>query len=227
MDAWDADRFARLAADMHDERTVEGTLDSVLSGACEALGCDYVGVLFVHGPGSVETAAVSDPLVGAFDRLQMELGEGPDLRALEDHDPVLVRNVREDTRWPRWSAAVAETGIRSMLAVPLVTELMTVGTLNFYDRRPGRFDDDSRTRAGVFARHATVAIAGARNVANLWAAVDVRRTVGQAQGILMQRYRLSEQQAMDVLMRYTQETGTRLADVAANVVASLAMPRGG
>lgn len=227
MDAWDAERFARLAADMHDERTVEGTLDSVLTGAREALGCDYAAVLFVHGPGRVETAAASDPLVGTFDRLQTQLGEGPDLRALENLDPVLVPDTRDDTRWPRWSAAVADAGIRSMLAVPLVTELMTVGTLNYYDRRPGHFDHDSLSRAGVFARHATVAIAGARNVANLWAAVDVRRTVGQAQGILMQRYRLSELQAMDVLMRYTQETETRLADVAATVVASLDMPRHG
>ena len=221
--AW-AEELAQLAIALHDEPTVEETVDLVLRYSLKAVDCEYAGVIFVHGRKRVETAAATDPLIEALDEVQMEVGEGPDMDVLSDRVSVLVSDTRADRRWPAWAARVATYGIRSMLSVRLYTSASTVGTLNLYDSRPDHFDVDDQAVAHLLARHAAVALATARTTENLWQAVDARKLVGQAQGILMERYQLTPDQAFAVLMRYSQDNNMKLRDVAERLVSSRELP---
>jgi GAF domain-containing protein len=186
---------------------------------------DFAGVVFVHGHSRVDTAAATDPLVHRLDEIQAECGEGPDIDLLADRYSVIVSDTRTETRWPAWSRRVADLGIRSMLSVRLYTSSTTVGTLNLFDQAPDRFDVSDQEVAHVLARHAAVALANARNTENLWQAIDARKRVGQAQGILMERYDLNEEQAFAVLMRYSQNNNIKLREVAERLVATRDLPQ--
>jgi AmiR/NasT family two-component response regulator len=111
-----------------------------------------------------------------------------------------------------------------MLSVRLYTSSTTVGTLNLFDRLPDRFDVSDQEVAHVLARHAAVALANARNTQNLWQAIDARKRVGQAQGILMERFDLDEDKAFSVLMRYSQNNNMKLRDVAERLVTTRDLP---
>lgn len=213
-----------MALELHDEGTVEETVDRVLEHALKAVHADYAGVVFVHKGRTVETAASTDPLVDRLEAIQAECGEGPDMDLLTDRYSVIVPDTRAESRWPTWGRQVAALGVRSMLSVRLYTSSTTVGTLNLFDRLPDRFDVSDQEVAHVLARHAAVALANARNTQNLWQAIDARKRVGQAQGILMERYDLDEDKAFSVLMRYSQNNNMKLRDVAERLVTTRDLP---
>lgn len=219
-----AEHFAELAVSLHDEPTVAETLDGVLKYALQGVGCAYAGIVFVHGRRRLETAAATDPLVAELERVQTEHGSGPDIDVLGDEHTLVVRDTSTDPRWPHWAERATALGVRSLLAVRLHTRDTTVGTLNLYGIEPGAFTEEDEAVAHIFARHAAVALASARNLQNMWQAVDARKAVGQAQGILMERYRLTPDQAMAVLLRYSQDGNLKLRAVADELIATTQLP---
>jgi GAF domain-containing protein len=218
-----AEEFARLALDLHDV-TIEETVEKVLGFTLKAIGCDFAGVIFVRGKHDIETAAATDPLVARLDAMQMEIGEGPDVSVLADRLSVIVSDTRTETRWPEWAKHVGEFGIRSLLSVRMYTDEETMGTLNAYSRHPNAFDVDDQAVAHVLARHAAVALGSARKIENLWLAVDARKRIGQAQGILMERFDLTADQAFAVLLRYSQDNNVKLRVVADRLVETRELP---
>jgi GAF domain-containing protein len=218
-----AEEFAELALSLHDE-TVEETVEKVLEFTLKALGCDYAGVIFVHGRHNIETAAATDPLVAKLDAMQMEVGEGPDVSVIEHRLGVIVDDTRTESRWPLWATRAAEAGIRSLLSVRMYTDDETIGTLNAYSTSPSAFDLDDQAVGHVLARHTAVALGNARKIENLWLAVDARKRIGQAQGILMERFDLSADQAFAVLLRYSQDNNLKLRVVADRLVETRELP---
>jgi GAF domain-containing protein len=217
--------FARMALELHGEGSVHETVDRVLEYALKAVHADYAGVVFVHHNRRVETSAATDPLVAELDKIQVECGEGPDIDLLADRYSVIVSDTHAEQRWPTWAKRVAEAGVRSLLSVRLYTSSSTVGMLNLYDREPDKFDVSDQEVAHVLARHAAVALASARQTENLWQAIDARKRVGQAQGILMERFDLNEDQAFAVLMRYSQNNNIKLREVAERLVTTRDLPQ--
>lgn len=218
------EEFAQLAISLHDEPTLEETVDRVLDFALKAVDCTYAGVIFVHRNKSVETFAATDPLVADLDRLQFESGDGPDLEIIADRLGVLVEDTATETRWPAWSRTVAASGVRSMLGTRIHTGATVIGSLNLYDVRPGHFTEEDRDVAHVLARHAAVAVAATREQAQLWQAIDARQLVGQATGILMERFALDADRAFDVLRRYSQHHNLKLHEVATRLIESRRLP---
>lgn len=218
-----AEELAHLATALHDE-PYDVTIERILGFTREVLGCAYAGIMLLRGQATVETVAATHPEVEHLDRIQLEHGEGPDLEVLADQSAVLICDTTLDERWPRWSAAVAGAGIRSMLGVRLCTASKVVGSLNAYHPTPDHFTEADVDVAGLLARHAAVAMESAKGAETLWKAIDARNLVGQAQGILMERFDLDGDQAFTVLRRYSQTNNVRLHDVAAQLIETRSLP---
>ncbi len=219
----DAAEFAELALDLHDMPFGE-TVERVLEFAVKALGCAYAGVILVHSKDNVETVAATDPVVAELDKIQMTCGQGPDLELIADRHGVLIRDAEVDERWPQWSEQVVAAGIRSMVGTRLHTSKTTIGSLNFYDPEPDRFDQADVDVAHMLARHAAVAMENARGTEHLRKAIDARNLIGQAQGILMERFGVDADQAFGVLRRYSQDNNVRLNVVAERLIATRRLP---
>jgi GAF domain-containing protein len=170
-------------------------------------------VIFVRGDHQVEMAA-TDPVVAELGALQMEFGDGPDVPVVSDRLSVVVSDTRTDTRWPTWAARASAMGIRSLVSSRMYTDQETIGTLSAYSEHPDAFDTDDQAVAQMLALHAAVALDNARKVERLWLAVDARKRIGEAQGILMERFDLSADQAFAVLVRYSQRNSVKLRAVA-------------
>lgn len=141
---------------------------------------------------------------------------------------MLVRDTNTDTRWPEWAGKVAGLGVRSVLDVPLLLgddSAPTVGVLGLYSPKPDGFNADDEAVAHILARHASIAVATARHEETMAAAVDARKLVGQAMGILMERYDVTGGRAFAILRRYSQDTNTKLRDVAQQLIDTRKLPR--
>ncbi|MFC9688202.1 GAF and ANTAR domain-containing protein [Kribbella sp. NPDC056951] len=218
-----ADHFAALALELHETRGLTETVQAVVEFSLQALTCSHAGVaLSVRG--RPEVPAVTDPVVSQIYQWQMELRAGPLIESMREHRTVLVRDTAVDERWPDWSAKVLSLGVRSVLDVPLTTASGTVGVLGLYSVEPDAFAADDQAIAAILARHASVAVATARKEQGLSVAIDARKLVGQAMGILMERYDLDADRAFAILKRYSQDTNTKLRDVAVHLIKTRQLP---
>ncbi len=223
-----ADVFARLAVELHSAGGVEETIDAVVQFALQALGCSYSGVALYNRGRRPEIPAVTDPVVAEIYNLQIDDGAGPLIDSLQHQTVVLVRDTLVDVRWPTWAAEVARLGVRSVLDVPLAVgaaSSRSFGVLGLYAPEPDAFGPDDEAIAHILARHASVAVATARHEQTMAQAVDARKLVGQAMGILMERYGLDDARAFAILKRYSQDTNTKLRDVAQQLIDTRKLPR--
>jgi len=218
-----ASAFAHLAVELHDATGVEETIDAVVQFALQALRCTYAGVALTARGSRPEIAAVTDPVVAEVYELQLGKQNGPLVTAMRERRPVLIRDTLADVRWPEWAAKVATLGVRSVLDVPLATS-RTVGVLGLYSPDPDAFAADDEAVAHILARHASVALASARHEESLAQAIDARKLVGQAMGILMERFDMDADRAFAVLKRYSQDTNTKLRDVAQQLIDTRKLP---
>ncbi|TCC45542.1 ANTAR domain-containing protein [Kribbella pittospori] len=218
--------FARLAVELHEAESVEETVEAVVQFALQALNCTYAGVA-LHTRGSrPEIAAVTDQVVADVYNLQIDSQAGPLVESLRDRTIVLIRDTTSDNRWPDWAVKVAGLGVRSVLDVPLAVGAngQSVGVLGLYSPDPDAFGADDEAIAHILARHASVALATARREQTMTRAVDARKLVGQAMGILMERYDLDGDRAFAILRRYSQDTNTKLRDVAQQLIDTRKLP---
>ena len=98
--------------------------------------------------------------------------------------------------------------------------------LELFNSEPFAFDDDDIAVAHILARHASVAVGTARQEETLWQAIDARKLIGQAQGILMERFGLDGDRAFAVLQRYSQDNNVKLREVARRLVDTGLLPKG-
>ena len=212
-----ADAFARLAVELHDAGGVDETVEAVVQFALQAEACSYAGVVLTLRD-RPEIAAVTDPLVTEIYQLQADLGEGPMLTALGEGIVVHVPEVKTETRWPAWAAQLTQNRVGSALHVPMWANEQLIGVLSLFNTEPNAFTADDEAIAHILARHASVAVASARDGETMAAAVDARKLVGQAMGILMERFDLDESRAFEILKRYSQQNDVKLRDVAQELI---------
>jgi GAF domain-containing protein len=218
-----AKMFAEFALTLHNERGFHETVESVVTFALHAVDCDHASLVLVR-KGHLEVAAATDTLAEHAIRMQLARGEGPCLAGIADRASIHVPDTHTDPRWPDWAAGMAELGLRSVLSVHVHAGTSTTGALNLVAKRPNAFGPDDEAVAHILARHAAVAVATAQQQATLALAIDARKVVGQAQGILMERYDLDADKAFAVLRRYSQQNNLKLSEVARRLIATRRLP---
>ncbi|MER5199294.1 GAF and ANTAR domain-containing protein [Streptomyces sp. NPDC002755] len=216
-----AQQLASMARDLLKQDSVGSTLDRIVASATELVeGCDAAGILTLRGT-KVDTVAATDRLVVDSDRLQERMGEGPcfDSARTAQGDRVfrIADFTLEQPRWPAYAPRAHALGVGSMMGFLLFTEDEDLGALNLYSRRPGAFTEADETAGWLLASHAAVAFSSARAHAQMQQAVATRHVIGEAMGILMGGHRLTEDEAFDVLRRYSQEHNVKLREVARRV----------
>jgi hypothetical protein len=204
--------------------TVDETLQRIVDLSAHAItDCDEAGLCrtdFLAGRPEPTTAVVAQ-----LDALQTELGEGPCVDTLAGADSVYVHELDGDGTWPQFGPQAVAAGMRSVLAYRLFASTDTFGSLQLYARLPGAFNVTDRAQGLIFATHAGLALSLAQThdeergrSDNLQVALVSREIIGQAQGILMERERITAEQAFDVLRRASQELNIKLRDVAQDLV---------
>lgn len=171
------------------------------------------------------TAVYSGRTALELDESQYSLGHGPCLHAAATGEPVEIPDTRADGRWPDFSRLAAAAGCRSSLSLPLPLHEGVSGALNIYARHPGAFDERTRGFVLRFASYSAV-VAGNMlllesaldRARNLETALASRAVIDQAKGVLMERFKLTPDQAFQALARASMETNTKVRDVAERLV---------
>jgi GAF domain-containing protein len=219
-------QLAEASRELHAEPDTQETLErSVLLATDLIPNCDHAGISMVHRNRTIDTPAASDQMARRGDELQYALDEGPCLDAIWHYDTVISANLAEEDRWTRWAPRVAaELNVRSMLCLRLFTSTELVGALNLYSKEIDAFDEDDAYTGTYLAAQIAVAIAEERQTESLRISALNRTIIGQAQGILMERYNIDPEKAFNVLRRVSQDNNIKLIRVADELVRTRRTP---
>ncbi|HEY3482421.1 MAG TPA: GAF and ANTAR domain-containing protein [Streptomyces sp.] len=208
------DAARELSARSSDEP--DRVLALIVAGAVQTVpGAQHAGVLLLGRDGTVTSHAPSSDMVARIDQLQAGYQEGPCVTALWDQHTVLVDDLAaEAVRWPKFAREAVAAGVASSLSFRLFTSDDTLGALNLYSGRPAGFDERSQALGSLFAVQAAQALGRAQEMEQLHRALATRDVIGQAKGILMERFGLGENAAFALLVRTSQDSNRKLVDLA-------------
>ena len=167
------------------------------------------------------TAAYDGQIAMDADELQYERGYGPCLDAGRSGEVFLVEDMSAEDRWPDYAEHAAGLGVRSSLSIPLPFQGATIGALNNYSLKPAAFTEPDVRLAEEVAAFVAIAVANAEAAAratddltNMRRAMESRAVIEQAKGILMERYKVTSDQAFTLLTHASQRSNVKLRDVA-------------
>lgn len=214
-----AEMFGDLARSFARERDYDGLQKRIVELAVDSLpGCEEAGISLVQSR-HVRTRVNTGTLPQQIDDIQNEVGEGPCIDAIRDHEVFQTGDLAAETRWTAFPArAHAATGVRSILSFRLYVDDETIGALNLYSRQADAFDEHELAIGAVFAAHAAVALSAAGREEDLERKAFTRDAIGQAKGILMAQSGIDDAAAFDLLRRASQRLNQKLSAVAQEVV---------
>jgi GAF domain-containing protein len=215
-------RIAQIVQDLYGRPDTDS--DTVIAelaehAAVEIPGAQYAGVTVTRNAKHIDTPAASHKWPVLLDEIQQRHGEGPCLTAAWEEKTIHVADLTTDERFPLYARdALTETPIRSVMAFQMWIAGETMGALNVYAETPHAFGPGTREIGMVFAAHSSVAWNASRRDEQFKRALASRDVIGQAKGMLMERYGVNAIQAFDLLRKLSQDSNTPLIQIAADLV---------
>jgi GAF domain-containing protein len=206
------------------EEDIQSVLQRVVDLAKEAMptGAEASITLLRHEQAT--TAAFSGELALQLDEMQYRQGYGPCLEAALGGRPVEITDGRTEDRWPDYMPTFLARGALSSLAVPVTTSQLVAG-LNVYAPVADAFTDADRKVLTQFAAYTAVALTNMDALSDaldqaeaLQKTLEHRAVIEQAKGILIERYKLTPDQAFRLLAEASMHTNRKLRDLAQDLV---------
>ena len=220
------DELAAAAREMQEDGSPQEAMQRAVAIATQIIpGCDAAGICVVYRGDRIDTHATSDDSLRQIDALQHELDEGPCLDALREDHTVVSNDLASDYRWPSWGPQVVERlGLHSSVSYRLFVTDKDLGALNLYGKDASSFTAEDIADGLALAAHVGVALAAAQKVEHLEKALGGRTVIGQATGILMERFDLAPDRAFSVLSRMSQQRNVKLRELAEQIVTTRTVP---
>jgi GAF domain-containing protein len=217
--------FEELGRISFAEHSLQSLVQHVTDVAARVIPGEPVTSVTIVTQGRPRTVAASGSLATDLDAVQYRVGAGPCLTAATTGRPVEVPDTTADTQWPETSREAAERGCTRIMSVPLPVQELVSGGLNVYLRGARPEDGSAAALATRFAGYAVVPVSNmylytsaVERADHLAAALDSRAVIDQAKGILMERFKLTPDQAFQALARVSMETNLKVREVAERFV---------
>lgn len=213
--------LVQILQQQEDNTDADTVLGELTHSAVSAMpGAKYAGITIVSRNGKVRTAAATHRYPVLLDEIQQRREQGPCLSADWEHHVVRIDDMHLEKRWPAYCRDANETPIRSIISFQLFADHNTMGALNFYAEEPLAFDADAAEMGLILATHTAVAWTMVRRDEQFRSALASRDIIGQAKGMIMERFKIDAVQAFELLKRLSQSSNTPLAGVARQLVES-------
>lgn len=214
-------RALRLSTDLADAlsaKRLDETLQSLTEAAVHTLpGVDHASITVRHQNGTIQSYAMTADFLEELDAGQYENQEGPCYDGVANNAFTVCGNLANDPRYPNYGPQALAAGVRSQAGLRLYEADKARAALNLYSRSVGALADIAFL-AELFSQHARTAIRYAQEIDGLTEAITSRQLIGQAVGILMERYQLSDERAFAFLSRVSQDRNLKLRVVAQEVI---------
>ena len=210
--------LAARIADSVSGKDLDDTLQSLTQAAVETLpGVDDATISIRHQDGSLRSYGFTTDYLRELDSWQFEFSEGPCYDGVTHNALTICGDLRNDPRYPAYGKRAAAAGVLSQAGMRIFESNRTIGGLNIYSRSVGALSDVTYL-AELFSEHARTAVAYASQIDGLREAIAGRQLIGQAIGIVMERFGLTEDRAFAFLSRLSSHRNVKLRQVAQELI---------
>jgi GAF domain-containing protein len=207
------------------EMSVEDAIREIVHTTHAMFDVDGAGLMLVDAEQHLRSVAASDERFAHLENLQIRHQEGPCIDAFDGKELVGVEDLADDKRWPRFSEAAVAWNVRAVLASPLPYNRDAVGVVAVLSEQRRPWSAEGELALLAFTDLAALLIASMMQgqqqselAAQLQSALDSRRIIEQAKGVLMGRHGISARAAYEQLRGQARAERRKLAAVCAEVV---------
>ncbi|MEE3750643.1 GAF and ANTAR domain-containing protein [Mycobacterium intracellulare] len=216
-------QLVELVANLErEQRGIAAGLHELLdNGVHHVAGSQYAGITLAEKDASVSNVAATHRYPMVLDAIQDSSGEGPCLTAAWEHHMMHIADLSSERRWLRYRRlALEQTPIRSILSFELFIDGGSMAALNFYADRPHAFTEESVEIGTVFATHIALGWSMMRRQDQFRSALASRDIIGQAKGVIMERFGIDSVAAFQLLTRVSQQSNIKLIEIARALIES-------
>ncbi|BBZ09081.1 hypothetical protein MDOR_32500 [Mycolicibacterium doricum] len=207
--------MSELTAEFSGSPNIAAILHRVTSAAVDLIGgVDCADILLISGPDNFRSIAATDQIAIQLDAAQQRFREGPCLDAAIDDVVSISNDLSEDQRWPRFAKSAVTAGVHSILSFRLYTHDARRGALNLFGRKRDVFTAEAETLGAMLATQAAIALIVEDKELHFRSALASRDIIGQAKGMIMERFDVDSLQAFELLKKLSQESNRRLVEIA-------------
>ena len=218
--------------ELGDLRYAAGNLDEALrrivSATHQLFNVDGAGLMLIDPDQLLRNVADSDQRVDHLEELQIELGEGPCIDAYEEKELIHAADLAAEARWPKFSPAAVDRGLRAVLASPIPYNQTAIGVVVVFSAKVHPWSPEGELALVAFTDLAALTIANTMQseqrgelAMQLQRALDARVLIEQAKGALVARDGLTAKEAFEQMRRQARAERRRVADVAAEIMETI------
>jgi len=207
------------------EMRVEEAMHQIVQTTHAIFSVDGAALMLADAEHHLRNAAVSDERVRHLEELQVQYQEGPCISAFEDKVLVGAQDLKTDSRWPSFSRAAVERGLRAVLASPIPYNQDAVGVVAVLSQEEHPWPAEAELALLAFTDLAALLIAtmvmGEQQTElsqQLQSALNSRAVIEQAKGVLIGQHGLSAQAAYEQIRAQARAERRKIAVVSAELV---------
>jgi GAF domain-containing protein len=207
------------------EMRVEDAIREIVHTTHTMFDVDGAGLMLADSDQHLRNVAASDARFEHLEELQIRHQQGPCIAAFEEKVLIGAEDLERDSRWPAFSDAAVARNVRAVLASPLPYNQHAVGVVAVLSEQRRPWSPESELALLAFTDLAALLIASMMQgeqqselATQLQGALDSRKVIEQAKGVLMGRQGVSARTAYEHLRAQARAERRKLAAVCAEVI---------
>lgn len=213
--------LSQVSTTITSTRYLEEMLHLIVTITARTMGSAICSIVLAdEARGELHIAATQSLSEAYRNKPALKIGESVSGRVVKERRAIAVLDVTADPSYVYPDLARHE-GLCSLLSVPMLCQERAIGVINSYTSAPHVFLPDEIGLLEAIANQAAVAIENTRLVettAQMREALELRKVVERAKGILMRERRLTEEEAFRVLQRQSMNNRRPMKQVAEAVI---------
>lgn len=215
------DSLVKVSQSITSEKYLDEILNLIVVVTAEMLNSKICSIMLLDADGTEFSIRATQSLSDEYKRKpNLRVGSSLIGEAVRTGKPLVVENVQTEKRYFYRELARKE-GLTSMLAVPMIVKDKAVGVINVYTKEPHVFTRIEQNVLQMVANQAAVAVANTKlmeEALKAREALETRKLVERAKGVLMKMHNLSEDQAYRMINKKSMNSCKSMKDIAESIL---------
>lgn len=141
-------------------------------------------------------------------------------RVVMDRKPLIIRDVTEEKGY-NYPELARQEGLRSLVSVPLMIKDKVIGVFNLYTSQERQFSNEEIQLLSTVANQAAVAIENTKLMTDTLAmqeALETRKLVERAKGVLIREEQLSENEAYRMIQQKSMKLRKSMREISEAII---------
>jgi len=215
------DSLSQISTTIISDRYLQEILNLIVSITAEAIGSKICSIMLIDEKKQELEIKASQSLSPVYlNKPNLKIGESVSGRAVLEKKPIAVLDVTKDADY-QYPEIAKKEGLVSLLAVPMMIKGKVIGVINSYTDYPHQFTEEEIEVMMAVAAQAAIAIENTRLMEekiSIQEALESRKLVEKAKGILMKEKGISEEEAYAMLRKQSMDKRKSLKEIAEAII---------